>query len=87
MTLESSSTRFLIPLTSKTEKLRSSAPWGTYIHLYKLYYYRPSCWDVDMLVKMLDSGMDVARLNFSHGDHKVILTAITNLPIDSRSDS
>lgn len=30
----------------------------------------PSCWDVDMLVKMLDSGMDVARLNFSHGDHK-----------------
>jgi pyruvate kinase len=25
-----------------------------------------------MLVKMLDSGMDVARLNFSHGDHKVI---------------
>jgi pyruvate kinase len=24
-----------------------------------------------MLVKMLDSGMDVARLNFSHGDHKV----------------
>jgi len=30
----------------------------------------PSCWDVDMLVKMLDAGMDVARLNFSHGDHK-----------------
>jgi pyruvate kinase len=25
-----------------------------------------------MLVKMLDSGMDVARLNFSHGDHKVM---------------
>jgi len=30
-----------------------------------------------MLVKMLDSGMDVARLNFSHGDHKV-----RYLPID-----
>lgn len=33
----------------------------------------PSCWDTDMLVKMLDAGMNVARLNFSHGDHKVSL--------------
>ena len=31
----------------------------------------PSCWDVDMIVKLLDNGMDVARLNFSHGDHRV----------------
>lgn len=25
-----------------------------------------------MIVKLLDGGMDVARLNFSHGDHKVM---------------
>jgi len=30
----------------------------------------PSCWDVDMLVQLIDCGMNVARLNFSHGDHE-----------------
>lgn len=39
----------------------------------------PSCWDVDMLVKMLDSGMDVARLNFSHGDHKTHGQTVDNI--------
>lgn len=39
----------------------------------------PSCWDVDMLVKMLDAGMNVARLNFSHGDHKAHGQSVDNL--------
>ncbi|KAH8059009.1 pyruvate kinase [Aureococcus anophagefferens] len=29
----------------------------------------PACWSVEMLGVLLDEGMNVARLNFSHGDH------------------
>ncbi len=35
------------------------------------YKYRPSSKDINTLVAMLDAGMNVARLNFSHGDHDV----------------
>lgn len=39
----------------------------------------PACWDVDMLVKMLDAGMNIARLNFSHGDHTSHGKSLDNL--------
>jgi len=39
----------------------------------------PSCWEVDMLVKMIDAGMNVARLNFSHGDHKSHGASVDNI--------
>jgi pyruvate kinase len=30
----------------------------------------PSCWDEDMMGKLIEAGMNCARLNFSHGDHE-----------------
>ena len=29
----------------------------------------PACWEYDTLFKVAEAGMNVARLNFSHGDY------------------
>lgn len=39
----------------------------------------PSCWSTDMLIQMIDAGMNVARLNFSHGSHEGHGNTLTNL--------
>lgn len=39
----------------------------------------PSCWDPDKLVELIDAGMNIARLNFSHGDHKGHQKTLNNI--------
>jgi len=39
----------------------------------------PTCSDIDMIIRMLDAGMNVARLNFSYGNHEFYAKAVTNL--------
>ena len=44
----------------------------------------PASQSVDMLAKLIEAGMDVARLNFSHGSHDQHLRVIENLKEASR---
>jgi hypothetical protein len=39
----------------------------------------PSCWSVEGLTNLIDSGMNVARFNFSHGDHDSHYATLTRL--------
>ena len=38
-----------------------------------------SCNDIDQIVKMIDAGMNVARIDFSLGDHKSNGMLVSNL--------
>lgn len=44
----------------------------------------PASQSVDVLVKLIEAGMDVARLNFSHGSHEDHLKVIENVKEASR---
>ncbi|MFZ2374073.1 MAG: pyruvate kinase, partial [Trichococcus flocculiformis] len=39
----------------------------------------PASDSVDVLVRMMDSGMNVARLNFSHGAHDTHMISLNNV--------
>ena len=39
----------------------------------------PACWEEDVLRRMILAGMDVARLNFSHGSHEQHLRTLRSL--------
>ncbi|KAL6747633.1 pyruvate kinase [Haematococcus lacustris] len=47
-----------------------SAPVTSYRKTKIICTMGPSCWSEETLGKLLDAGMDLARFNFSHGDHK-----------------
>lgn len=49
------------------------------VHYVILLFSGPASLDVAMLEKMMETGMNVARLNFSHGSHEFHANTICNI--------
>jgi pyruvate kinase len=59
--------KILSPTDASTRKTRVVCTMG------------PSCWSHEKLLALIDGGMNVARLNFSHGDHVAHLDTLTKI--------
>merc|ERR1712228_330493 len=45
----------------------------------------PACWEVEQLEELIDAGMSVARLNFSHGDHPTHLRTLERVRLAAKN--
>jgi len=39
----------------------------------------PACWSTEKIGELIDNGMNVARLNFSHGNHERHYETVRNI--------
>ena len=46
--------------------------------------YRTACHEIDMMVKMIDSGLDVARINFATGDLRFHVESLDNIRLAAK---